>query len=73
MTMGRDGGGARASPAEVTELQHGCLGVQQQVLGLDVTVTDPEGVDVGQAAEELVHVQLHTRTHTHRHTHRKRV
>lgn len=56
------------SPAEVAELEHGGLRVQQQVLGLDVPVADPKRVDVGQTPEQLVHVQLHphTRTHTHR-------
>lgn len=56
------------SPAEVAELEHGGLGVQQQVLGLDVPVADPKRVDVGQAPEQLVHVQLHPNTHTHTQT-----
>lgn len=56
------------SPAEVAELEHGGLGVQQQVLGLDVPVADPKRVDVGQAPEQLVHVQLHPNTHTHTNT-----
>ena len=47
-----------ASPAEVAELEHGCLGVHQQVLGLDVPVAHALRVDVGQAAEQLVHVHL---------------
>lgn len=45
-------------PAEVTELEHGCLWVQQQVLGLDVPMADAKRVDVRQAPEQLVHVQL---------------
>lgn len=45
-------------PAEVTELEHGRLWVQQQVLGLDVPMADAKRVDVRQAPEQLVHVQL---------------
>lgn len=44
------------SPAEVAELEHGGLWIQQQILGLDVPMTDPKRVDVGQAPEQLVHV-----------------
>ena len=32
--------------------------VKEKVLGLDVSVTDTIGVNVGQGAEQLVHVQL---------------
>lgn len=53
------------SPAEVAEFENGGLWIQQQILGLDVPMTDPERMDVGQAPEQLVHVQLHTDTHTH--------
>lgn len=52
------------SPAKVAELEHGGLWVQQQILGLDVPMTDPKRMDIGQAPEQLVHVQLHTETHT---------
>ena len=52
-------------PAKVTELEHGCLRVQQQVLGLDVPMADPKGMDVGQAPEELVHVHLQRKMWTH--------
>ena len=45
-------------PATIAELEDSCVRVHQQVLGLDVTVTHPLGVDVGQAPEELVHVHL---------------
>lgn len=45
-------------PAEVAQFKHGRLRIQQEVLGFYVTMTDPEGMDVGQAPEELVHVQL---------------
>lgn len=45
-------------PAKIAELEDSSVGVHQQVLGLDVTVTYTLGVDVGQAPEELVHVYL---------------
>lgn len=45
-------------PAKVTKFKHGRLRIQQKVLGFYVTMTDPEGMDVGQTPEELVHVQL---------------
>lgn len=45
-------------PAKIAELEDSSVGVHQQVLGLDVAVTHPLGVDVGQAPEELVHVHL---------------
>lgn len=44
--------------AEVAQLEDARLGVEQQVLRLDVPVADAQRVDVGQAAEQLVHVQL---------------
>lgn len=50
------------SPAEVAEFEYSGLWIQQQVLGLDVPMADPKGMDVGQAPEQLVHVQLHTET-----------
>lgn len=65
--LGSVGVNRRLSPAEVAELEHSGLGVQQQVLGLDVPVADPKRVDVGQAPEQLVHVQLQPNTHTHKH------
>lgn len=46
------------SPAKVTQLEDGSFWVDQQVLGLDVSVTNPLGVDVSQTAEQLVHVHL---------------
>lgn len=52
------------SPAKVAELEHGGLRIQQQILGLDVPMTDPKRMDVGQAPEQLIHVQLRTETHT---------
>ena len=50
------------APAKVAQLEHAGLWVEQQVLRLDVSVADPVGVDVGQRAKQLVHVQLHTHT-----------
>lgn len=51
------------SPAKVAKFQHSGLWIQQQILGLDVPMTDPKRMDVRQAPEQLVHVQLHTETH----------
>lgn len=45
-------------PSEIAELQDAGDRVQKQVLRLDVAVTDADCVDVGQATEQLVHVQL---------------
>jgi hypothetical protein len=33
------------------------LGVQEQVLGLDVAVADPQAVDMRQRSTQLVHVK----------------
>mmetsp|Transcript_142131 Transcript_142131/g.354177 ORF Transcript_142131/g.354177 Transcript_142131/m.354177 type:complete len:255 (-) Transcript_142131:206-970(-) len=45
--------------AEVTELQGVRSAVDQQVLRLDVTVADADGVDVGASAAHLVGIKLH--------------
>lgn len=50
-------------PAKVAEFENSSLWIQQQILGLDIPMTDPKRMDVGQAPEELVHVQLYTETH----------
>lgn len=44
--------------AKVTELEDARGRVQQQVLWLDIAMADAEGMNVGQRAKELVHVQL---------------
>lgn len=44
--------------AKVAEFEHTLGGIQQQILGLDVAMADADRVDVGQGAEELIHVQL---------------
>lgn len=44
--------------AEVAQLEHVRVGVEKEVLRLDVSVADALGVDVGERAEELVDVQL---------------
>lgn len=51
------------SPAKVAEFENSGLWIQQQILGLDIPMTDPKRMDVGQAPEQLVHVQLHAETH----------
>lgn len=44
--------------AKVAQLEYGRLRIQQQVLGLDVTMADTERVDVGETPEQLVHIEL---------------
>lgn len=44
--------------AKVAELEDAGGRVEKEVLGLDVTVADTDGVDVHQGTEELVHIQL---------------
>lgn len=44
--------------AKVTQLEDSRFRVEQQVLRLDVSVTNALRVNVGQTAEQLVHVQL---------------
>lgn len=44
--------------AKVAELEDSGVGVEKEVLGLDVAVTDADRVDVCQGSQELVHVQL---------------
>jgi len=34
--------------------------VEEKILRLDISVTDPHKVDVGQRPEQLVHVELET-------------
>lgn len=44
--------------AKVTQFQHSRFGIQQQVLWLDVAMTDAQRVDVSETSEQLVHVKL---------------
>ena len=44
--------------AEVAKLKDSTVRVEEKVLGLDVPVADAVGVDVGEGAEQLVHVKL---------------
>ena len=45
-------------PAKVAEFEHPRLWIEQEVLRLDVSVTHTIRMNVGQGAEQLVHVQL---------------
>lgn len=47
------------STAKVAKLQNATTGVQEEVLRLDVTMTDSLGVDVREGPEKLVNVKLH--------------
>eukprot|EP00965_Chrysotila_dentata_P125133 4135860-Pleurochrysis_carterae.AAC.4 len=49
------------SPAKVAKLEHVRLGVDEQVLRLDVAVAHAERVDVRQRSAELVCVELRPR------------
>jgi len=44
--------------AEVTELQHSRLRIEQKVLRLDITMANAQRVDVGQTSKQLIHVEL---------------
>lgn len=46
------------SPSKVTQLQDSGLGVKKEVLGLYISMTHPVGMDIGQGAKQLVHVEL---------------
>ena len=46
-------------PSKVAELEDAGFWVEQEVLRLDVPMTHPICMDVGQRAKQLVHVQLH--------------
>lgn len=43
---------------KITQLQNTRSGVQQEVLGLDISMTDALGVDICERAKELVNVEL---------------
>ena len=44
---------------EIAEFQDARVGVEEEVLGLDVSVADALRMDVGEGAEQLVDIQLH--------------
>lgn len=46
------------STAEITKLEDASVGVKQEILRLDVTVTDTHGMNVGEGAKELIDVEL---------------
>ena len=48
-------------PAKVAKFEDASFWVEKKVLGFDVSVTDSVGMDVGQRAEQLVHVHLRRR------------
>lgn len=45
-------------PAKITKFENGCLWINQEVLRLNVSMTNALGMDIGQTAEQLVHVHL---------------
>ena len=45
--------------AKVAKLQHVCLGVDQQILRLDVAMAHAKRVNISKRAAELVRVKLH--------------
>lgn len=44
--------------SEIAQFENAGVGVQQEILRLDVTVTDPLRMDVGKRSEQLVDVEL---------------
>lgn len=44
--------------AEVAELENAAVWVEQQVLGLNVTMTDALRVDIGKSTEQLINIEL---------------
>ena len=53
--------GCNDRPSKITQLQDPGIRIQKQVLRLNVTVTDAQGMDVRQTAEQLIHVQFDER------------
>ena len=51
-------GNENLGTSEITELEDAAVGVEKEVLRLDVSVTDALRVDVGQGSEKLVNVKL---------------
>lgn len=51
--------------AKVAKLQNARCWIQEKVLWLDVPVADTDAVDVGQTAEQLIHIKL-DKKHRHR-------
>jgi len=45
-------------PAKITKLQNARGGIQEEILGLDVTMADAQVVSVRKRSEQLVSVQL---------------
>ncbi len=43
---------------EIAKLEYTCCGVKQQVLRLDISMTNPNRVDVHKRTEKLIHVKL---------------
>jgi hypothetical protein len=50
--------------AKVTELENACCGVEQKVLGLDITVADAGEMNISERTEKLVHIKFDLK---HRH------
>lgn len=44
--------------AKIAQLQNATVGIEKQILRLNVAVTDALGVDVGQGSEELIDVEF---------------
>lgn len=55
-------------PAEVTQFENGSFWVDEQVLGLDVSVTNALGMDISQTTKQLVHVHLRRSQHKQKNT-----
>jgi len=51
-------------PSKVTQFENSCVGIEEEILWLDISMADALRVQVGKASKHLVHVQLHRHTHT---------
>lgn len=45
--------------AKVAQLEYGRFRVKQQILRLDITMANAQRMDIGQASEQLIHIELH--------------
>ena len=58
MRVGFDGKAEGTCQTEVSELDHGALGVYQQVLGLEITVENSVLVQVDEGLQDLIEERL---------------
>lgn len=59
--MGHGSDPKKNRPPEITQLEDPGIGIQEQVLRLDISVTYAQGMDVRETSKQLIHVQLDER------------